>query len=676
MSASSETYPSVCPLDCGDTCSLTVEVEDGAISRVRGSSVNPLTAGKICMKVATGFPELVHGKKRLTTPMRRVGAKGSAAFEAISWDEALDSIHDRYSQIISESGAEAIIPLTYGGPMGLICGGSMSKRFFHRLGASLLKSTPLCAGASSEAYESIFGDTPGITYDEMVESKLIVIWGNNITVANLHLTRTIRQAKSLGAKLVVIDPKRTRIAEEADLHLALLPGTDVILGYAIAAELERQSALDRDFIAANVKGADAYLARAREFSLSHAAEQCGLAIEELEIFAAFWRDLKPACTIVGVAPERNRNGGGGLRAAYALPVLTGNFGVEGAGVCNVSAYFPVNHDALERPDFAPEGIRELSILSVTDHILDPSFAPPIRSVFIYDHNPVAVHPRQNKMREALSQEDLFVVGCDISMTDSMAYADIILPACTHFEYDDIFISYGHQYLQRAEPVIAPVGDSLPNTEIFRRLAQRFGFDDPAFLQSDHELIDLAIDRTDPRMGGRGGMDIGTDEVIDLAVSGTPSVLRGIDPDTPSGKAELYSEELEERLAEGLPSFRPLARTGAFILVSPSSDRRTNSTFGGVTALAKSAEVEMNPADAQSLAFTDGQRVQLFNVQGKVILKLKISKAIRTGTLYVQKGAWLETSETGMTINALVPGHIADLGAGACYNDTQVDIASA
>ena len=669
--------PSVCPLDCPDTCSLSVDVIDGIVTKVRGSKANPFTDGKICNKVARGLPGLVHGPTRLTQPLLRCGEKGSGEFEPTRWDIALDSIYSRFTAIIEQHGPEAIVPFNYSGPSGFLNYGAMPQRFFHRLGASLVRRSPLCAGTSTEAYESLFGATPGIPPQELVHSQLIVIWGNNITVSSLHLTTLIRQARKKGAKLVVIDPKRIRIAEEADLHLGLIPGSDVALGYAIAAELDRRGALDRAFLDAHAVGTNEYLERAREFSLERASEICGLAVEDLVTFADLWCDTRPACTVVGIGPERNRNGGGGIRTALALPVLTGNFGVPGSGVMGgTGEFFPTLEDALERPDLAPEGTRELNILDIADHILDPHFGPPIGGLFIFNHNPVAVHPNQHRMRTALSREDLFVVGCDIAMTDSMAYADVILPAATHLECADVYAAYGQAYLQRMEPVIEPVAESLPNSEIFRRLAKRFGFDEPALQATDDELCEVAVDWSDPRIGLRSAADLGVNGAIDLAPGGTPTVFRGLSPDTPSGKAELYSKALEDARGEGLPSYRPLERSHEFLLVSPASDRRTNSTFGGVSALDEETSVEMNPGDATRHALQDGQRVRLSNQQGEVVLKLRTTSAVRPGTLYVPKGSWLRTSETGQTINALIPDHRSDLVDGACYNDAQVEITTA
>jgi anaerobic selenocysteine-containing dehydrogenase len=499
------------------------------------------------------------------------------------------------------------------------------------------------------------------------------VWGNNITVCNLHLTKIIREARSRGAKLVVVDPKRIRIAEESDLHLPLTPGTDVVLAYAVATLLESQGQLDSEFIARHVEGAEAFLAEARKYPLQEAARLCGLEVDDIARFASWWGELSPAAISMGVAPERNRNGGAGIRAAFALPALTGNIGFPGAGVCDVSGYFPIEWDALKRPDLIPEGTRKFSVLDIADKILDPGDELPIKSVFIYNHNPVAVHPDQQNMRKALMQEDLFVVGSDISMTDSMALADIILPATTHLEYGDLYKSYGHHYLQRSEAVIPPVGEALPNTELFRRLAARFDFEESCFADTDADLVDQAVAASSPGMNNRSPMQHFVDEAVDMSVGNKESLLRDAPPATPSSKIELYSTSLEESCGEGLPHFKPMSSDRRFIVISPSSDKRTNSTFGGVTGHDEDMVVEMNPADAASLSLAEGERVRLFNEQGDVVLPLVLNLGVRESVLYVPKGAWLKSSLTGHTVNALIPSHRADLAGGACYNDCRVDV---
>ncbi|MEP4146454.1 MAG: molybdopterin-dependent oxidoreductase [Halioglobus sp.] len=667
------THDAVCPLDCADTCSLSIDVVDGKVDKVRGSNANPFTRGKICAKVATGLSHQVHGPDRLLTPLLRDGPKGAGAYRRASWDEALDTIHQRFKAIIEEHGAQAIAPLTYGGPMGLLAGGSMAERFFNRLGTSKINTTTLCTATSSAAWESVFGDVAGIAYDELQHSKLIVIWGNNITACNLHMINLLRRARKEGAKLVVVDPKRIRIADEADLHLGLMPGTDVVLAYAVAAELERIGGIDQAFLDQHVHGADQYLAEAQKYSVEEAAAICGIDAADIREFARMWRDLSPAAISVGVAPERNRNGGSGLRAAFALPALTGNFGALGAGVCDVSGYFPTNGEKLSRPDLRDEEVREFNTLDLASHLLDPGDELPLKAVFIYNHNPLAVTPQQGKLKAALCSEDLFVVGSEISMTDSMACADVILPAASHLEIGDLYKSYGHQYLQRSAPVLRPQGEAVANMELFRRLAKRFGFSDPCFKDSDEQLMDQAIDAEylGPDIDRASAIPVGS--ALDMGINDPASLLRGNDAQTPSGKIELYSEALEKECGMGLPRYQPLQRARQFVLVTPASEKRINSTFGGVAGHDSDLAAQISPEDAQERSLKSGQPVRLFNDEGAIELPLLVSERIRPGTLYLPKGAWMRDSATGLTANGLIPGHKADLAGGACYYDCTVDL---
>ena len=663
----------VCPLDCADTCSLSIEIADDKVIKVRGSHANPFTRGKICAKVADGLPHQVQGADRLLKPLLRDGPKGGGAYREASWDEALDIIHSRFSEIIDEYGAQAIAALTYGGPMGILSGGSMDDRFFNRLGSTKIDTTTLCTAVSSAAWESVYGETSGISYEELDHSNLIVVWGNNITACNLHLTTRLREARKRGAKLVVVDPKRIRIADEADLHLGLMPGTDVVLAYAVAAELERIGGLDQAFIEQHVHGAESFLAEASQYTPEKAAEICGLDAEDIRDFARLWRDCSPAAISMGVAPERNLNGGSGIRAAFALPALTGNFGRPGAGVCDVSGFFPVDGDALSRPDLASGEVREFNTLDVAEHILNPGDELPLKALFIYNHNPLAVTPDQGRLRAALQSEDLFVVGSEVTMTDSMACADVILPAASHLEIGDLYKAYGHQYLQRSEAVLAPKGEAVPNTELFRRLARRFGFEEPCFRDSDEQLMNQAIkpDALGADIDRASEIPVGT--ALDMVVCEPVSLLRGEEPTTPSGKIELYSEALEMECGLGVPRYQMPPKERDFVLVTPASEKRTNSTFGGVAGHEDDMRVQMNPQDAAGRGLADGTPVRLVNDLGVVELPVLISDRIRPGTLYVPKGAWMRNSATGMTANALIPGDKADLAGGACYYDCTVDI---
>ena len=668
--------PSVCPLDCPDTCSLTVTVENDRLAKVRGSDANPLTRSALCNKVARYYPEFVHGENRLRHPLKRTGARGEGNFSRISWDEALDTICERFQRIIAAHGAEAIVPLNYAGPHGLLAYASMDQRFFHRLGASKLYRGSLCGGIRSEAWMGTFGAVPGVPPQQIAEAELIVIWGNNVTYSNLHLMPLINDAKKAkGARLVVVDPKRIKVAEQADLHLAVRPGTDAVLAFTIACELERTGDLDSAFIEKHVRGFEAFMAEARAYPLETAAAVCGIPEEDIRTLASWYASAAPAAIAIGNGLERNRNGGNGIRAVFALPALAGKFGVPGGGlVMGAGHAFPKTPARLTRPDFAPPDTRTLDILDVGRHLSEDDIEPPIRGVFMYNHNPVIVHPEQNRLRRGLEREEVFIVGCDVAMTDSMDLCDVVLPACTHFEHDDIFVSYGHHYLQRAEPVMAPVGEALPNTEIFRRLAARFGFDDPAFRATDLDLIDDALDADDPRMNGTRPRDLAPGTALLMEFGGEEAVLfKNITPKTPSGRVELDSSYLADKYDEAVPSFTALESDYPLTLVTPSSDTRITSTFGGLRSSDGTPPLEMHPDDAAARSLTDGEWVRVWNELGEVHLPLSVSTAVRPGSVYSYKGAWFRTSDNQQTVSALAPATKADLG-GACYNDTRVDVA--
>jgi anaerobic selenocysteine-containing dehydrogenase len=668
-----QVMPSVCPLDCPDTCSLAVTVESQKILKVRGSSVNPLTRGTICGKVSH-YPELVHGPGRLLTPLKRVGPKGDGQFTRISWDEALDLIYDRFTAIIQEFGAEALLPLNYGGPHGLLAAGSMDLRFFYKLGATRLSRRPLCGGVKEQAFFGTYGAVPLMRPEHVAQARLIILWGNNVTVSQLHLVPIINEARKHGAKLVVVDPRRIQIARQADLHLALRPGTDVVLAWALAAELERLGGLDQAFMAQHVLGAEAYLERARQLSLEEAARVCGLEAAQIHQLADLYRTISPAVICPGNGPERNQNGGSGLRAVFALPALAGKFGILGGGLLQgASASFPKTLARLQGEDLAPPDVRTLNIVTIGRDLVDPQLQPPIKGLFIYNHNAVIVHPDQNTMRQGLLRRDLFTVVCDIVKTDTVLFADVVLPASSHFEYPDLYPAYGQHFLQRAEAVIPSVGESLPNTEIFRRLAKRFGFSDPAFQATDAELMDAALAPDDPRMQGVKPSTLPVDAALSMQFDdGDAMLFKTTFPKTPSGKIELQSGYLERAYQAPLPTFRAVESKYPLTLISPGSDKRTTSTFGGLR-YSDAVWVDMHPQDAAVRGLTDGMMVRVWNDLGEVHLRLRVTEDVRPGVISSLKGAWLRTSDNGQTVSALVPSHYADLCQGACFNDTRVEV---
>jgi anaerobic selenocysteine-containing dehydrogenase len=526
-----------------------------------------------------------------------------------------------------------------------------------------------------QAFFGTYGAVPLMRPEHVAHARLIILWGNNVTVSQLHLVPIINAARQHGAKLVVVDPRRIQIARQADLHLALKPGTDVVLAWALAAELERLGGLDQAFIAQHVLGAEAYLERARQMSLAEAAGVCGLEASQIRQLAEMYKTISPAVICPGNGPERNQNGGSGLRAVFALPALAGKFGVLGGGLLQgASAAFPKTLARLQGEDLAPKDVRTLNIVTIGRDLLDPQLKPPIKGVFIYNHNAVIVHPDQNTMRQGLLRRDLFTVVCDIVKTDTVLFADVILPACSHFEYPDLYPAYGQHFLQRAEAIIPPVGEALPNTEIFRRLAQRFGFSEPAFHATDAELMDEALAQDDPRLRGLKPSTLPLDEVASMQFNGREAMLfETTFPKTASGKIELQSEYLERAYGAPLPTFRPVESRYPLTLISPGSDKRTTSTFGG---LRYSDEVwlDMHPHDAAARQLADGTMVRVWNDQGEVHLPLRLTDDVRPGVVCSLKGAWFRTSDNAQTVSALVPAHYADLGEGACFNDTRVEVA--
>lgn len=668
-----ETKPSVCPLDCPDTCSLFVKTDTKRVIEVRGSKSNPYTAGVICNKVMKAFPDLIHGENRLTHPLKRIGPRGGDQFERISWDNALDLVHAGITSAISKYGTQTVLPLNYAGPHGELASGSMDRRFFHKLGASLLARGELCGLVRGSAYTSLYGTAPGMPPEQIRHSDLIIVWGNNVTVSNLHLARSIKAARDTqGSKLVVIDPKRTRIAEQADMFIQIQPGTDVVLALAMAAELERRGSHDSEFIEKWVDGYDSYMENARTHTPEMVEEICGVSRKSFDQLADWYTAGKNVGVSVGNGLERGRSGGSGIRAAMSLQALTGNHGQLGAGVfAKPGNSFPKSTARLQRPDLLPDGIRTINIVDTSKVLLDKSMDPPVKVVFIYNHNPVITHPDQNRLRRALSQDDIFTVGADIVMTDSMSYCDVVLPAASHFEFADIYASYGHQYLQRAEPVIPCVGECLPNTEIFSRLAARFGFDDPIFKETDAELMDTAFVDGDLRLGGIRPSELALDQALAMkTITGEDLILCDtVLPETLSGKIELFSHDLEERFGYGLPRFEAVKRQFPLAIISPSSSKRTNSTFGGCALSKGQEEVEINPVDAKKRDISSGDTLRAHNERGETLLTAQITDAVLPGVIYTPKGTWLSASQTGQTVNALLDADIrTDIEDGACCNE--------
>ncbi|MBL7004384.1 MAG: molybdopterin-dependent oxidoreductase [Gammaproteobacteria bacterium] len=652
----------VCPLDCADTCSLTAEITGQKIVKIKGSKINPFTQGVICEKVAKYYPDFVHGSNRLKQPLQRTGPRGSGEYQAISWETAIELCYEGIQKAIDQYGSETVLPFNYAGPHGQLAGGSMDRRFFYKLGASQLKREPLCAGVRSLAYTSMFGGQVAMPMEQAEHSDLIIIWGSNTSSTNLHLMKIINSARKKGAKLIVIDPQRTKISKIADLYLQITPTTDVFFALAIANTLNKQGAINKEQLKGYVDGLEQYLQHAQNFAFDDISNTCGIDKNQSDSFINLLKNAKTASMLTGVGLERSINGGSAIRAAMALIVLTNHFGKLGQGVMgHYGMAFPKNPARLQKTNLLPKETRRINILEVPDVILNEKINTPVKALFIYNHNPVVMNPNQNKIIKALSKEDIFIIGCDINMTDSMKYADVILPAASHFEHQDIYAAYGHTYLQRTQAVIPPVANALPNTEIFRRLSKRFGFDSDEFKATDNDLINDAFD-------------------IDKASSMKTTdciAMRPLDQIWLSDgkeKINLFSSSLEKEYGFGLPQYQRKKASASFRLLTPASTKRSNGTFGGHKDSLSTQEVHINSLDAKRLNIQTGQDIKLKNQLGQVVLKALVGNIVAPGVVCSYKGAWLETSSTGQSINALIDNQsITDIGNGAAFYDTFVDI---
>lgn len=644
---------SVCPLDCPDTCSLAVTVEGGRVTRVDGSRRNPLTDGFICAKVRR-YGERVHSPLRVLYPQRRVGAKGEGRFERIAWDDALALIAERFRAIIAAHGAEAILPYHYGGSNGLLGDKAADARFFARLGASDLLTT-LCAMPTGTAYRAMYGTMPGVPPEDYRLARCIILWGVNPSATSIHLVPHVRAAQAAGAVVAVIDPRRTPLARTADLHLAPRPGTDVVLALAMIDGLLRRGRPDTS----RVDGLDALATAAAAWPVARAAVECDVPAADIERLIEFYAAATPAVVRCGWGVERTHNGGQAARAILALPAVAGKFGVRGGGLTmSLSRAHPVDGDRLQRADLAPGPRRQINMVQLGRVLTEP-LDPPVKALFVYDANPVATTPDQNRILAGLAREDLFTVVHEQVMTDTARWADVLLPATTIFEQTELHRAYGHYVTQYSEPVLAPCGESLSNPQLFARLARAMGFEEPAVTAEESQLLADAVapellqalrrERAVPvRFAGGGVVQLGT-----------------VFPDTPSGRVELTPPAL------GAVAYRPVAGDG-LVLLSPASDRTVNSILGEQQV--RPAVLAMHPDDAAARGLRDGQPVRVFNQLGEVHVPLRLSADLRRGLVTLAKGLWRASTLNGATSTALIADALTDIGGGATFNDARVEVA--
>jgi len=672
-----------CPHDCPDTCGMLVTVKDGVAVRVQGDPSMPFTQGTLCTKVAH-YLERTYAPDRVLYPLRRVGRKGEGRFGRISWDEALDEIAARLKALAAEN-PETILPLSYAGTMGMVQYASMDRRFFHRLGASLLDRT-LCSSAGKMGLKYTLGGSVGMDPERFAEARLIVLWGANPVVSNLHLWSRVQEAKRRGAKVVVIDPYRSLSAEKAHVHLAPLPGTDGALALAVMHVLVRDGLLDRDYLARHTVGFDALAERLERYAPRWAAGVCGLAVEQIEAFAHDYGTIRPAAIRLNYGMQRHAGGGIAARTIACLPALVGAWRDAAGGlVLSTADFYDFDHTALERPDLL-DGRRPRVINHARLGEALTEAAPPVKAVIVYNNNPVAVCPDAAKVAAGFAREDLFCVVMDSFLTDTADYADIVLPATTQLEHLDVHKSYGHLYVLANNPAIAPVGESLPNSEVFRRLAARLGFDEPCFRDSDEDLCRQALRSHAPRMRGIEWEALRASGWQRLAVPAREAPFAEGGFPTPSGKCEFYSEALARAGLDPLPFYNPpaecatsnraLARRYPLAFLSPPARNFLNSTFANLErfrALEGEPRLEMHPLDASARGVRDGDRVRVYNDRGALALVARVNGRPRPGVVVAPSIWWKKHAADRRNANELTSQRIADLGGGATFYDCLVEV---
>jgi anaerobic selenocysteine-containing dehydrogenase len=684
MPGASGTVRGACPHDCPDTCALDVTVSDGRVIKVAGAADHAPTAGVLCTKVAF-YPERIHHPDRLLHPLRRVGAKGpGASFERITWEVALATIAERFRRIAAESGAEAIVPYSYAGNSGLLGYGSMDRRFFHRLGAAQLDRT-ICASAGAMGYRATIGASVGFDAENVVDARLIILWGTNSVVSNLHFWRLAQEARRRGARLIAIDPCRTATAEKCDQHVALLPGTDSALALGLMHVLIRDELLDADYIARYTLGFDALRERALQFAPARAAAICGISEGEIDTLARDYASTSPAAIRTNYGINRTAGGGMALRAISCLPALTGAWRHPAGGVLlSTSGNYPVDTAALERPDLMPNPApRTINMSTIGSDLLHAQ--PAIKALFVYNSNPVAIAPQSAEVVRGFAREDLFTVVHDLFQTDTADYADILLPATSHMEQLDIHKSYGHLHIQVNQPAIAPLGEALPNTELFRRLARQMGFSDACFADDDEALCRQAFDWSDPRLAGLSWEKLKADghARLNLPRGAAPFAAGGFP--TPSGKCEFYSQAMLSQGLDPLPDFiaprewrqSTLAAEFPLALITPPARNFLNTSFANSArflAQEKSPAVHLHPADASARGIADDSPVRIFNRRGEFHARAIVSERVRPGVAMATSIWWRKLSPDGRNCNEVTSQALTDMGGGATFYDCLVEVA--
>jgi len=707
-----------CPHDCPDACGVLITIEDGSATRIQGDPEHPVTRGFLCAKVAK-YLDRVYSPGRVLYPMRRIAPKGPAlqadehihtavadrsvratratatptAFERISWDVALDEIAARFRHVADEFGSEAILPYSYGGTLGALNGASMDRRFFHRLGASQLERT-ICSSAGEEGLKSVIGVKLGTEPEQFAHSRYIIAWGSNIHGNNVHLWPFIVEAQRKGAKLVVIDPYRTRTAQCADWYLPINPGTDAALALGLMHVIIKENLYDADYVARYTIGFEELRTLAQQYSPEKVAFWTGISADDIRKLAREYATERPSVIRVNYGIQRSERGGMSMRAVTMLPCLIGSWKEVGGGLqLSLSGSFGLNKAALEMPELMrkslgrPARVVNMVQLGASLNSLDN---PPVKALFVYNSNPAAVCPNHNDVVRGLKRPDLFTVVHEQFFTDTTDYADILLPATTFFEHKDLQGAYGHYYLQVSDQAMEPLGECRSNVDVFRALAERMGFDDDCFRETVDSMIESALDSPNPFLKGITRERLENERQIRLNFGGdeaaeTPFLpfAKGNFP-TPSGKAEFYSEALKKLGLDPVVDFTPPeeSRHGSgaeghpLELLARKPDNHLNSTFANLESVRKMepwiGTLEMHPTDAGARGIRDGDQVRAFNTRGEIVLKARVDGSVSAGVVAARLD-WARFGAGAININVLTSEKLTDLGNAATFYSVCVEV---
>ncbi len=689
-----------CPHDCPDACGVLITIDDGRAVKIQGDPAHPVTRGFLCAKVAK-YLDRVYSPDRVLYPARRVGPKGpgqaiqqTPVFERIEWDEALDEITSRFKSITAEFGAEAILPYSYGGTLGKLNYASMDRRFFHRLGASQLART-ICSEAGAAGVKSVYGVNMGTEPEQFRHSRYIIAWAANIHGNNVHLWPFIEEARREGAKLVVIDPYRTRTAACADWHLPINPGTDVALALGMMHVIIAENLHDSDYLARHTLGFDQLRVKVEEYPPEKVSQWTGISPADIRKLGREYATTRPAAIRMNYGVQRSENGGTAARTIAMLPCVTGSWKEVGGGFqLSTSGAFGLNNAALELPDLMQLSLgrpaREINMVEL-GKALNEVADPPVKAMFVYNSNPAAVCPNHSEVIRGLLRPDLFTVVHEQFFTDTTDYADIVLPATTFFEHKELQSAYGHYYLQVSHQAIEPLGECRSNVEVFRALAQRMGFEDACFTDGVEQMMDDALRSENPWLQGitrerlerEGHIRLNFREGGDGSAPGPFLPFANGNFRTASGKAELYNETLKAQGLDPVARFVPPtesrhgANAGTFPLelLARKADNFLNSTFSnlpGIQSMEEGGLLEMHPADANRRGIHDGEAVRAFNRRGELQLKARVDGRVPRGVV-AAKLNWAKLTPGNRNINVFTSEKLTDMGNSATFYSVLVEV---